>query len=148
MAIDSQHGGDGGGNVRASETNGTIHTLHTLDANGQPASQQNHTNGIVCPSSGETMNVQNVITTVMSSTNGDHHSGEDRRDSPEIQTSHPSQVTTTTMVTTMPITQPAVAISDEVDTTHIKMEPQDNMNVIVKQEVVSMGTGEFVDEPT
>lgn len=140
MVMDGGQGDDGGGGGGSNgngETNGSMHTLHALDTNGQP--QQGHTNGIVCPSSGETMHVQNVITTVMSTSNGDHHSGEDQRDSPEIQTSGYS--TTTTMVTTMPISQTAATISEAVDTSHIKIEPQEHMNVIIKQEV--MGTGEW-----
>lgn len=105
------------------------HTLQSLENNGQSG---HLTNGNLVSSSGEATGVQHVITTVMSSSNGNHHSAESLQDcgSPEIQAQHPMPATPLTPNTN----------GSEVDLSRVKMEPE-AMHVIVKQEPITTGQG-------
>lgn len=106
-----------------------MHTIQALDNNGQPTNG----NSVNVSSAGESVGGHNVATTVMSSTNGNHHhSPESLQEcgSPEMQQS----------INQMPLTP--ITPNSEVDLSRVKQEQEPmNMNVIVKQEAITGGQG-------
>lgn len=108
---------------------GGMHSIQGLDNNGQPT----NVNIVHVSSPGESVDGQNVATTVMSSTNGNHHhSPESLQEcgSPEMQQT----------MNQMPLTP--ITPNSEMDLSRVKQEPEPmNMNVIVKQEVITGGQG-------
>lgn len=118
MAIDNQ------GNQ-----NSNGHAIQALDNNGHP-----QTHGTVSSSSGEILGVQNVITTVMSSTNGSHSTESvPERNSPDTQVHNQNQMTPTSISPN--------PHCNEIDVSHVKVEQPEAMPLIIKQEVISSGHG-------
>lgn len=108
------------------------HTIRTMDTNNG-TSNGHVTNGniVITSSAGEPSLVvgQNVITTVMATTNGGHPQEMlQERGSPEMQSPHHQ----------LPPTPMTPNSATEIDLSRVKVEPE-SMNVIVKQEVINTG---------